>query len=116
MIREVILTKAHSSSFSIHLGSTKMYNDLKENFYWNGMKRDVATFVGKYIICQKVKIEQQRAGGLLQQLKIPVWKWDDISMDIVTGLPRILRKNDVIWVVVDHLTKSAHFLTIREDF
>ncbi|GJT58364.1 putative nucleotidyltransferase, ribonuclease H [Tanacetum coccineum] len=64
----------------------------------------------------QVKIEHQRASGLLQPLEIPVWKWDEISMDFVTGLPRTQRKHDAIWVVVDRLTKSAHFLPIRKDY
>nr|GFC40673.1 retrotransposon protein, putative, Ty3-gypsy subclass [Tanacetum cinerariifolium] len=63
-----------------------------------------------------VKIEHQRASGLLQPLDIPVWKWDEISMDFVTGLPRTQRRHDAIWVVVDCLTKSAHFLHIHEDY
>ncbi|GKF17051.1 putative reverse transcriptase domain-containing protein [Tanacetum coccineum] len=67
-------------------------------------------------VCQQVKIEHQRASGLLQPLEIPVWKWDEISMDFVTGLPRTQRKHDAIWVVVDRLTKTAHFLPIRKDF
>nr|GEX73428.1 DNA/RNA polymerases superfamily protein [Tanacetum cinerariifolium] len=67
-------------------GSTKMYRDLKQYFWWNGMKQDVATFVSKCMTCQQVKIEHQRASGLLQPLEIPMWKWDEISMDFVTGL------------------------------
>ncbi|GKB82482.1 retrotransposable element Tf2 [Tanacetum coccineum] len=97
-------------------GSTKMYHDLKQHFWWSGMKRDVATFVSKCLTCQQVKIKHQRASGLLQPLEIPVWKWDEISMDFVTGLPRTQRKHDAIWVVVDRLTKSAHFLPIRKDY
>nr|GFD46784.1 retrotransposable element Tf2 [Tanacetum cinerariifolium] len=80
------------------------------------MKRDVATFVAKCLICQQVKIEHQRASGLLQQLDIPVWKRDEISMDFVTGLPPTQRRHDAVWVVVDRLTKSAHFLPIRKDY
>ncbi|GJR78284.1 putative nucleotidyltransferase, ribonuclease H [Tanacetum coccineum] len=91
-------------------------HDLKQHFWWSGMKRDVATFVSKCLTCQQVKIEHQRASGLLQPLEIPVWKWDEISMDFVTGLPRTQRKHDAIWVVVDRLTKSAHFLPIRKDY
>nr|GFD02388.1 putative reverse transcriptase domain-containing protein [Tanacetum cinerariifolium] len=108
--------EAHSSPFSVHPGSTKMYHDLKQYFLWSGMKRDVATFVSKCLICQQVKIEHQRASGLLQQLDIPVWKWDEISMDLVTGLPQTQRRHDAIWVVMDRLTKSAHFLPIRKDY
>nr|GFD01111.1 retrotransposon protein, putative, Ty3-gypsy subclass [Tanacetum cinerariifolium] len=88
----------------------------KQHFWWSGMKRDVAMFVSKCLICQQVKIEHQRASGLLQQLDIPVWKWDEISMDFVTGLPRTQRRHDTIWVVVDRLTKSAHFFPIRKDY
>nr|GEV92301.1 putative reverse transcriptase domain-containing protein [Tanacetum cinerariifolium] len=83
--------------------------DLKQHFWWNGMKQDIATFVGKCLICQQVKIEHQHASGLLQPLNIPVWKWDEISMDFVTGLPRTQKKNDAIWVVVDRLTKDLRF-------
>nr|GFA38525.1 retrotransposon-related protein [Tanacetum cinerariifolium] len=115
-LREALLTEAHSSPFSFHPGSTKMYHDLKQYFWWSGMKRDVATFVARCLICQQVKIEHQRASGLLQQLDIPVWKWDEISMDFVTGLPQTQRRHDAIWVVVDRLTKSAHFLPIRKDY
>ncbi|GJV99301.1 putative reverse transcriptase domain-containing protein [Tanacetum coccineum] len=84
-LREKIMTEAHSSPFTIHPGSTKMYKDLKQYFWWNGMKQDVATFVSKCMTCQQVKIEHQRASGLLQPLEIPMWKWDEISMDFVTG-------------------------------
>nr|GFC87948.1 putative reverse transcriptase domain-containing protein [Tanacetum cinerariifolium] len=115
-LREALLTEAHNSPFSVHPGSTKMYHNLKQYFWWSGMKRDVATFVSKCLICQQVKIEHQRASGLLQQLDIPVWKWDEISMDFVTGLPQTQRRHDAIWVVVDRLTKSAHFFPIRKDY
>ncbi|GKC53697.1 retrotransposon protein, putative, ty3-gypsy subclass, partial [Tanacetum coccineum] len=112
-LREAILTEAHSSPFSIHPRSTKMYRDLKQNFWWKDMKHNVAGFVAKCLTCQQVKIEHQRASGLLQPLDILTWKWDKISMDCVTGLPRTFKKNDAIWVVVDRLTKSAHFLPIQ---
>nr|GFA72414.1 putative reverse transcriptase domain-containing protein [Tanacetum cinerariifolium] len=115
-LREAVLSEAHSSPFSIHTGSAKMYEDLKQHFWWNGMKQDIATYVGRCLICQQVKIEHQRVSGLLQPLDIPVWKWDEISMDFVTGLPRTQKKNNAIWVVVDRLTKSAHFLPIHKDF
>nr|GFC22272.1 putative reverse transcriptase domain-containing protein [Tanacetum cinerariifolium] len=73
-LREALLTEAHSSPFSVHPGSTKMYHNLKQHFWWSGMKRDVATFVSRCLVCQQVKIEHQRASGLLQPLDIPVWK------------------------------------------
>ncbi|KAL8146857.1 hypothetical protein AgCh_004548 [Apium graveolens] len=114
-IREEILKEAHSSSFSFHPGSTKMYGYLKKNFWWSGMKGDIAKFVGKYLTCQQVKIDHQMPSGLLQQLDIPVWKWENNSMDFVTHLPRTFRKNDVIWVVVNKLNKSTHFCPIRDN-
>nr|GFB94899.1 putative reverse transcriptase domain-containing protein [Tanacetum cinerariifolium] len=114
--REPQQAEAHSSPFLVHPGSTKMYHDLKQYFWWSGMKGDVATFVARCLICQQVKIEHQRASGLLQQLDILVWKWDEISMDFVIGLPHTQRRHDAIWVVLDHLTKSAHFLPIRKDY
>ncbi|GKC44756.1 putative reverse transcriptase domain-containing protein [Tanacetum coccineum] len=80
------------------------------------MRQDVATFVSKCMTCQQVKIEHQRASGLLQPLEIPMWKWDEISMDFVTGLPTTQKRHDAIWVVVDRLTKSAHFLPIRKNY
>ncbi|GJR51558.1 transposon ty3-G gag-pol polyprotein [Tanacetum coccineum] len=112
MLKDGKLTK-----FSVDVdGSTKMYRDLKQYFWWNGMKQDVATFVSKCMTCQQVKIEHQRASGLLQPLEIPMWKWDEISMDFVTGLPTTQKRHDAIWVVVDRLTKSAHFLPIRKNY
>ncbi|GJS08197.1 putative nucleotidyltransferase, ribonuclease H [Tanacetum coccineum] len=84
-LREALMTEAHSSPFSIHPGSTKMYHDLKQHFWWSGMKRDVATFVVKVLTCQQSLRLNTTSSGLLQPLEIPVWKWDEISMDFVTG-------------------------------
>ncbi|XP_035837185.1 uncharacterized protein LOC118485060, partial [Helianthus annuus] len=101
---------------NLEVGSTKMYRDLRQNFWWNGMKEDVARYVSKCLTCQQVKIEHKRASGLLQPLDIPIWKWDEITMDFVTGLPKTFKKNDVVWVVVDRLSMSAHFLPIQQGF
>nr|GFC79751.1 putative reverse transcriptase domain-containing protein [Tanacetum cinerariifolium] len=78
--------------------------------------QDVATFVSKCMTCQQVKIEHQRASGLLQPFEIPMWKYDEISKDFITGLPTTQKRHDAIWVVVDRLTKSAHFLPIRKNY
>ncbi|GJW29113.1 ribonuclease H-like domain-containing protein [Tanacetum coccineum] len=91
--------EAQSSPLLVIQVQTKMYRDLKQYFWWNGMKQDVATFVSKCMTCQQVKIEHQRASGLLQPLEIPMWKWDEISMDFVTGLPTTQKRHDAIWVV-----------------
>ena len=77
------------------------------------MKKDVAEFVSKCLVCQQIKAEHQAPAGKLQPLQIPVWKWENITMDFVIGLPKTSRKNDAVWVIVDRLTKSAHFLPIK---
>ena len=89
-----------------------MYNDLKKMYWWNGMKRDISEFVSKCLICQQVKAEHQVPSGLLQLVIVPEWKWDGITMDFVTGLLLTLKKKDVVWVVVDRLTKSAQFIAV----
>ena len=115
-LRKAILEEAHSGSFAIHPGSTKMYQDLKMSFWWSGMKRDISEFVTKCLVCQRVKAEHQVPSGLLQSIIIPEWKWDRITMDFVVGLPLTRRKHDSVWVVVDRLTKSAHYLPVRTDY
>ncbi|KAL4016714.1 hypothetical protein IC575_024371 [Cucumis melo] len=79
-------------------------------YWWRNMKREVAEFVSRCLVCQQVKAPRQKPAGLLQPLSIPEWKWENVSMDFITGLPRTLRGFTVIWVVVDRLTKSAHFV------
>ncbi|GJV53790.1 retrotransposon protein, putative, ty3-gypsy subclass [Tanacetum coccineum] len=81
-LRQAIFTKAHNSRFSVHPSTTKMYIDLKQNFWWNGMRHDVARFVVKCLTCQQVKIKHQHASGLFQPLDSLTWKWDQISMDL----------------------------------
>ena len=73
------------------------------------MKKDVALYVSRCLTCARVKAEHQIPSGLLQQPEIPQWKWDQISMDFVTKLPRTRKGHDLIWVIVDRLTKSVHF-------
>ncbi|KAL0562098.1 hypothetical protein IC582_002548 [Cucumis melo] len=109
-VKTELLSEAHSSPFSMHPGSTKMYQDLKRVYWWRNMKREVAEFVSKCLVCQQVKAPRQKPAGLLQPLSIPEWKWENVSMDFITGLPKTLRGFTVIWVVVDRLTKSAHFV------
>ena len=92
-LKNAILEEAHKSNLSIHPGATKMYQDLKKLFWWPGMKRNVAEYVAACLICQKVKIEHQKPAGMLKPLDI-------------------LAKYDAIWVIVDRLTKTAHFLPI----
>ncbi|KAL0546149.1 hypothetical protein IC582_016055 [Cucumis melo] len=109
-VKTELLSEAHSSPFSMHPISTKMYQDLKRVCWWRNMKREVAEFVSKCLVCQQVKAPRQKPAGLLQPLSIPEWKWENVSMDFITGLPRTLRGFTVIWVVIDRIIKSAHFV------
>nr|GEY10141.1 putative reverse transcriptase domain-containing protein [Tanacetum cinerariifolium] len=114
-LRSVILHESHKSKYSIHPGFEKMYQDVKKLYWWPNMKADIATYVSKCLTCAKVKAEHQRPSGMFVQPAIPVWKWDNIKMDFVTKLPKTSQGLDTIWVIVDRLTKSAHFLPIREN-
>ncbi|KAA3480700.1 integrase [Gossypium australe] len=105
-----ILHEAHTSCLSVHPGSTKMYNDLKQLYWCSGMKQDISKFVSRCLMCQQVP------SGLLQPVMIPEWKWDRVTMDFVSGLPLSPKKNDAIWVFVDRLMKSAHFIPVRIDY
>ncbi|WVZ93549.1 hypothetical protein U9M48_039520 [Paspalum notatum var. saurae] len=115
-IRKLILSEAHDTAYSIHPGSTKMYYDLKERFWWYGMKRAVAEYLAICDTCQRVKAEHQRPVGLLQPLKVPEWKWEEITMDFIVGLPRTQKGYNSIWVVVDRLTKVAHFIPVNTTY
>ncbi|WOH03791.1 hypothetical protein DCAR_0623191 [Daucus carota subsp. sativus] len=112
-LRREILDEAHNAPYAMHPGATKMYNTMKSHYWWSGMKRDVAEFTAKCLTCQQVKVEHQAPAGKLHPLSIPEWKWEKITMDFVTNLPKTRKGNDAIWIIVDRLTKSAHFLPIR---
>nr|GFB38277.1 reverse transcriptase domain-containing protein [Tanacetum cinerariifolium] len=107
--------KSHKSKYSIHSGSDKMYQDLKKLYWWPNIKADIDTYVGKCLTCSKVKAEHQRPSGLLVQPEIPEWKWEKITVDFITKLPKMTNGYDTIWVVVDRLTKSAYLKPIREN-
>ncbi|KAL4014536.1 hypothetical protein IC575_026741 [Cucumis melo] len=109
-IVRIIIIRGSRSPFSMHPGSTKMYQDLKRVYWWRNMKREIAEFVSRCLVCQQVRAPRQKPAGLLQPLSVPEWKWENVSIDFITGLPRTLRGFTVIWVVVDRLTKSAHFV------
>ncbi|GJX32393.1 putative reverse transcriptase domain-containing protein [Tanacetum coccineum] len=114
-LRSVIMHESHKSKYFIHPGSEKMYQDVKKLYWWPNMMADITTYVSKCLTCARVKAEHQRPSGLLVQPIIPEWKWDNITMDFITKLPRSSQGFDTIWVIVDRLTKSAHFLPIREN-
>jgi hypothetical protein len=115
-LKKKILDEAHASRYSIHPGSTKMYHDLRQQFWWTRMKREAARYVSECDTCRKVKANYMKPRGLLQLLSIPEWKWEDISMDFIVGLPMTARKFDSIWVIVDRLSKSTHFIPVHTNY
>ncbi|GJW24245.1 putative reverse transcriptase domain-containing protein [Tanacetum coccineum] len=134
-LRTLVMHESHKSKYSIHPGSDKMYQDLKQLYWWPNMKANIATYVtvlwrlkdysharanittyvSKCLTYAKVKAEHQKPFGLLVQPEIPEWKWEKITMDFITKLPKTANGYDTIWVIVDRLTKSAHFLPMREN-
>ena len=112
-LKRDIMEEAHSSAYAMNPTSTKMYKTFKEHYSWNGMKKEIASFISRCLTYQQVKAEHQKPVGKIQLLPIHVWKWEKITMDFVTCLPRTQRQHDAIWVIVDRLTKSAHFLPIN---
>nr|GEY21018.1 reverse transcriptase domain-containing protein [Tanacetum cinerariifolium] len=91
-----------------------MYQDLKKLYWWPNIKAIIIEYVGKCLTCSRVKAECQKPSGLLVQPEIPMWKWERITMDFVTKLPKTLNGHNTIWVIVDLLTKSAYFIPTRE--
>ncbi|KAI5324710.1 hypothetical protein L3X38_033783 [Prunus dulcis] len=115
-LKREILEEAHSSAFAMHPGSTKMYHTLREHYWWPFMKKEIAEYVRKCLVCQQVKAERQKPSSLLQPLPIPEWKWEHLTMDFVFKLSRTRNKHDGVRVIVDRLTKSAHFLPVRVNY
>jgi hypothetical protein len=112
-IRQQILDEAHLSRYSIHPGSTKMYHDLKQHYWWTKMKIEIARYVVRCDTCRRVKAIHMKTVGPLQSLPIPTRKWEDISMDFIVGLPRTAKGYDSIRVIIDRLIKIAHFLPVK---
>jgi hypothetical protein len=108
-----ILDKAHLSKFSMHPGSNKMYHDLRSVYWWTRMKREISKYVSECDTCQRIKASHLKVAGTLQPLLIPSWKWEELSMDFIVGLPNTYRRHDSIWVIMDRLIKTAHFLSVH---
>ncbi|GJX57599.1 putative reverse transcriptase domain-containing protein [Tanacetum coccineum] len=106
-LRALIMHESHKPKYSIQ--------DLKKLYWWPNMKAEITTYVSKCLTCAKVKIEYQNPFSLLVQLEIPQWKWEKITIDFMTKLPMTVTGQDTIWVIVDCLPKSAHFLPMQED-
>ena len=105
-----------SSKLSIHPGSSKMYQDLKPGFWWTKMKKEIAAYVARCDTCCRVKAVHLKPAGSLQPLSIPGWKWEEISMDFIVGLPPTQKGHNSIWVIIDRLTKSAHFIPVHSTY
>jgi hypothetical protein len=102
-LRHKIMDEAHCSRYSIHPRTNKMYQDLKKNFWWTRMKREVAKYVSDCDTYRSVKADHLRPAGTLQPLSIPEWKWENICMDFIVGLPHTSRGYNSIWVIVERL-------------
>jgi hypothetical protein len=112
-LRKNILDEAHLSKFSMHPGRNKMYHNFRPLYWWTRMKREIDKYMSECDTYQRVKASHLTTLGTLQPLPIPSWKWEDISMDFIVGLPNTSRHHDSIWVIVDRLTNAAHFLPVH---
>jgi hypothetical protein len=109
-LKDKILQEAHESAYSIHPGGNKMYHDLKATYWWYKIKRDVTEYVALCDTYQRVKAKHQRPVVLLQPFQVFEWKWEEIVMDFIVGLPRTQCGYDSIWVIVDQLTYTGLLL------
>ncbi|WVZ53053.1 hypothetical protein U9M48_004043 [Paspalum notatum var. saurae] len=112
-LRKKILDEAHTSMFTMHPSSNKMYQDLNQKFWWTHIKRKIAKYVSECDVCQRVKANHLKPAGMLQPLAVSAWKWEDIHMDFIVGFPRTPKGYDSIWVIIDRFTKSAHFIPVK---
>jgi hypothetical protein len=110
-LRNQIMSEAHSSKLPIHPGSSKMYHNLKPYYWWTNMRKEIAAYVARCDTCCRVKAMHMKA-RLLQPLSILGWKWEEIIMDFIVGLPPTIKNHNSIWVIVYRLTKSAHFIPV----
>ncbi|WVZ97423.1 hypothetical protein U9M48_042963 [Paspalum notatum var. saurae] len=111
-LRKKILDEAHTSMFTMHPGCNKMYQDLKQKFWWT----QIAKYVSECDVCQRVKADHRKSAGMLQPLAVPTWKWEDVHMDFIVGLPRTQKGYDSIWVIIDRFTKSVHFILVKNRY
>ena len=115
-MKKKLMYESHNTVFTMHPGGNKMCQDLKQYYWWQGMKKDVVEHVSKCLTCQQVKVEHQVSSDLLNPISIPQGKWDNITTDFVFDFPLTQKKHDSVWVIVDRLTQSAHFLPVQLDY
>jgi hypothetical protein len=114
-LKQKVLLELHTSPIGGHSGFLKTYHRVKKDFFWDGLKTNVQRFVAECVVCQQNKVETIQTPGLLQPLSIPSQHWEEVSMDFITGLPKSEGKS-VIMVIVDRLTKYAHFCALSHPF
>ena len=115
-LKKIIMQETHNVPYVGHPGYQNTLTTIKKSFYWLGMKKEVAMYIARCLVCQNVKVECKHPVGLLHQLPIPEWKWDLVTIYYMTKLPRIEKKHDSVMVVVDKLTKSTHFVIVQAIF
>jgi hypothetical protein len=115
-LKNKLMDKPHLSKLFIHLGSSKMHQEVRPSYWWTKMKKEIAAYVDRCDTCCRVKDVHMKPAGLLQPLSVPSWNWDDISMDFISGLPTTQKGHDSSWVIVDRLTQSAYFLPVKTYF
>ena len=115
-VKLLILDEIHKTTYSGHPGYPKTIIMLRKEYFWPNMKTEVVDYIARCLECQQVKTEHQHPAGLLQPLPIPSWKWEGINLDFITGLPRNQNQNDSIMVVVDNLSKAAHFIPVKTTY
>jgi hypothetical protein len=112
-LKHMILQEMHNVPYAGHPGYQKIVAAVKIHYFWLGMKREIVEYIARCMECQKVKAEHRHPTRLLQPLPIPEWKWEVVTMDFITGFPRTTKLHDSIMVVVDKLTKDAHFIPLK---
>jgi hypothetical protein len=112
-LKLAILKEMHNVTYAGHPGYQETVAAIESHYFWPGMKREITEYIAKCMECQKVKAEHRHLTGLLHPFPIPEWKWEVVTMDFITGLARTSKQHDSIMVVVDNLTKDAHFIPLK---
>ena len=112
-LRKLVLQEMHNVPYAGHPGYQKTLTVVRKEYFWPGMKKDVVDYIAKCMECQRVKVEHKHRAGLLQPLPILEWKWEVVTIDFITKLPRSSSRHDSIMVVVDKLTKAVHFVPVK---